>query len=160
MIYKMSKILPLTIAVLLCVVVVQAIIIWWFNATYNPFVVTNAYNKRFDPKEFQFGYYSYIARNEGEFNPALLKMFPPGSDKTYVDQILVKQAHAEAAKNQLSEYHEAGDSDYSYIYGTWQVRFIFDKSNRTKMMKTGKVLHYGTDPLNTFWEEKAHERQQ
>lgn len=84
-------------------------------------------------------------------------MFPLGTDQAFIDQILVKQANANVSINQLSEYHKSGDRDYSYVNGSWQARFIFDANNKKSMMKTGGVLHYGTDPINTLW-EKAREQ--
>ena len=154
-----QTLLSIALAASLLVVAVQGVLLFWFFATYNPYIVTNPDYKQFDPKQFQFSHYNHLARNEHEFNKALLKMFPPGTDKAYVEQILIKQAHATASPVEITKYHDPGDTDYSYIYGSWQVRFIFDSNNKSKMMKTGGVLHYGHDPKSAFWRERGHERE-
>lgn len=143
------------IAILLIIVAVQAIYIWNLHSIYNPGIVTDASRKQFDPKKFQFYHYSHVARNEREFNIALLKMFPAGTDKAYVDKILVEQAQASMMKNQTSRFHKPGQTSYSYIWGTWQVGFIFDENNKTETMMTGQVVHYGTDPKKE-WREKIN----
>jgi hypothetical protein len=152
---KNPLVIKSAIAILLIIVAVQAFVIWTFHYIYNPGVITDARDKRFDPKKFQFTHYSHMARNESEFNIALLKMFPPGTDKAYVEKILVKQAGATVSKNNAGRFHNPGESAYSYIWGNWQVSFVFDENNKTDTMKTGGVLHYGTDRKKE-WREKIN----
>jgi hypothetical protein len=137
------------------VVAGEALVIWWFNAIYNPFVVTDSYNKNFDPKQFQFGHYSHVARNEHQFNPALLRMFPPETDKAYVEEILVKQAGAAVTNNNAGRFHSPGESAYSCIWGNWQISFVFDENDKTDTMMTSLVVPYGTDRKKE-WREKLN----
>lgn len=131
----------------------------YLNWRYLPFVVTNPDDPRFDPKEFRFANYSRFRNNEGDVRGALAKAFPPGTDKSFVDKILIRKADAWVAENQKTQYHDPAHHDYSYVWspsgmGGWVVRFIFDETNKSVMMKTGKRTIYGVDPIQTFWEEK------
>ncbi len=139
------------------IVSLLAILLLAFNVINNSLAVTDPDDPRFDVSKFR--YENYRETND-HFRRKITKIFPIGTDKFYVDKILVKQAGARApSPNDLTEYHNPGDTDYTYIKGSWLVRFIFDNNNKTVMMKMGKPI-YGTDPVETFWKEKGYGRKQ
>lgn len=99
-------------------------------------VATDPDDPRFDAAKFRFSNYSSIKGNESQFNRAILKMLPPGTPKAYFDKILVKQAGARVTRNQTTPHHEAGESDYTYIWspsglGGWLVNVVFDADNKS-----------------------------
>jgi hypothetical protein len=147
-------------ALIAVAVTVLAITLWGFNVIYHPFVVTNPGDPRFDPKQFSFSNYNRHRGNEGEFNKAIAKMFPPGTDKAYVDKILVEQSHAEASQNQNSPDHAPGETDYTYIWGSWLVNVVYDYNNKTvALIINPKRPEYGFNRyLLQFERDKQHER--
>lgn len=143
----------------LIAVAVLGVILWGVYMRY--FIVTNPDEPGFDPKQFRFSNYTRARGNEHDVRKALAKMFPLGTDKVYVDDILMKRAGAWIGNNENTEYHQRGDEDYTYVWspsgmGGWTVRFIYDEDKKTKMMKMGKRSIYGVDPKDKFWEEKGH----
>jgi hypothetical protein len=120
-------------------------------------LVTNPDDPRFDPRQFRFSNYSKPRGNEPEFKKAITKMFPPGTDKAYVDKILVDRAGARVDKNQNSRFHNPTDQDYTYVWspsglGGWLVNFIFDEHNKSRMMRMGITPIYGINP-KAKWRE-------
>lgn len=65
-------------------------------------VVTNPDDPKFDPMKFRFEYYGGKYGNDWDLPAALLRMFPPGTDKSYIDKILVEQADSEAGVDKSS----------------------------------------------------------
>jgi hypothetical protein len=140
--------------------IVLALVLWQLNNRYLPFVVTDPNEAGFDAKQFQFWHYSHHRGNESEFNKAIAKMFPPGTDKNYVDAILVEQGRAEVSQNQLSPDHQPGETDYTYISGSWLVNIVFDSDNKTvALIINPKKPEYGFNRyLLQFERGKQHER--
>lgn len=127
-------------------------------------VVTDPDDPQFDPKEFRLQNYSRSRGNNAQLPKALVKIFPPGTDKTYVEEILVKQGNARVGVNQITEYHNPGDSDYTYIWSPSGlsgklVRFVFDENNKATMMTMGKTPIYGVDAINTLWQKEKERKQ-
>lgn len=72
---------------------------WWAVATYNyETKITDPSDPRFDPMKFSFRDYTKKRGNEWDLPAALLKMSPPGTDKAYVEKILIDVADAEMQK--------------------------------------------------------------
>jgi hypothetical protein len=142
--------------------VALAIFFLGLNMTYQPLAVTNPDDSRFDPRQFRFSNYSHKRGNEPEFNKALLRMFPPGTDRAYVEEILVQQGHAVASLNRNSPDHKPGETDYTYVWGSWLVNFVFDSDNKSVAMITApsRPLYGINRYLLQFEREKQHERRE
>src|SRR5262245_53321186 len=79
---KISKIIiSIAKATGILVGVVLLLFLLLLDDMYRPFTITNSDDPRFDPKTFSFKNYSHFKGNEGEFNKAIAKMFPPGTDR-------------------------------------------------------------------------------
>lgn len=62
-------------------------------------VVTDPDDPKFDPMQFRFEYYNSRSGNEWDLPKALIKMFPPGTNKTYIDKVLIEVAGARSFKD-------------------------------------------------------------
>jgi hypothetical protein len=106
---------------------------------------------RFDAKQFRFSLSSQI--NDGRlFEQVMLKMFPPGTPQSYVEQILVLQGGAECSKQQIPRTDTSGAEYYNCHWpprgiGGWVVVFVYDKFHKSiaLAMNPMKPL-YGVDP--------------
>jgi hypothetical protein len=118
--------------------------------------ITDPDDPNFDPEDFRFENYDQMRsypKGEGwrkdPLTRALVKMFPPGTDRAYVDKILVEQAGALANKNPRAVHLRQGDVGYSYLWpprtvGGWVVSFIY-RNDKSVSMKMGTNLVYGYD---------------
>lgn len=62
-------------------------------------VITDPDDPRFDPMQFRFEYYKSRYANEWDLPRALIKMFPPGTDKSYINKMLVERAGAGVSRS-------------------------------------------------------------
>src|SRR5262245_22998176 len=118
-------------------------------------VIKNPDDPRFDPKEFRFSNYSqkyeYLL-----FDKVMLKMFPPGTDKSYVQQILVRQGGADCSKQQMPPNSDPGEEYYNCHWpprgiGGWVVVVVYNKEHKSMalVMNPKKPL-YGIDPIYAY----------
>ena len=105
-------------------------------------VITDPDDPKFDPMQFRFEYYKDRYGNEWDLPKALIKMFPPGTDKAYIDKILVEQA---GARN-----YEAPEKKRKFVY-RWpsnaslggEIFFIYyDENNRSASFFSSVVRYY------------------
>lgn len=102
---------------------------------------------RFDPMKFRFEDYAGLHTDPEPklLTPALLKMFPPGTEEAYIDKILVEQAGAGKYK------YRGNDKGYRYsryamggLTG-WVVIVIYDD---------GKSVSLRRGPSRNLYEQK------
>jgi hypothetical protein len=87
----------------------------------NPFKITDPNDPKFDPMKFRFEDY----KNDDSLTAALKKVFPVGTEISYVDGILVNSEKANKNTSERGDYHIV-----NYVYMSFkQVNhtFIFDR---------------------------------
>lgn len=102
----------------------------------NPIKITDPYHQWFKPDNFRFEDYMVSKCTEKE---VLAKLFPVGTNKAFVDRILVGAGDAHAAK--LPDHAGKGSNAYSYFYKphhwsnwffphTWNISVTYDDNDR------------------------------
>lgn len=108
----------------ICTLCVVAACIWYgFLAFPAPWKVIDAADPRFDPMKFEFTDYL----SSGKRAQSLTCLFPVGTDKTYVDKILVDIGHAEVKKYERQNkalYHPNEYLYQKYIFREIWARFL------------------------------------
>ncbi len=113
------------------------------NAISDAMKITDPTDPGFNPMEFRFEDYSSKKGNEEDLYKALEVMFPPGTLKGKVDQILVHKAEAIETTN-------PGCNNFSYIkYGFTNisgtvVNIVYDSDVRIKEMHLGMRVVYSS----------------
>jgi len=105
-------------------------------------IVSNPDDPNFDPMKFRFQHYRAKRGNEWELPAALLKMFPPGTDKRYIDEILVGQAGTEsqAVKSRPGRYGYHWPSFASI--GGHAILIDFDENGKSETIFLGSNRLY------------------
>jgi hypothetical protein len=109
------------------------------DATGAPLKAIDPDDPRFEPEQFAFEDYE---GNEHLLPGALKKAFPPGTDKAYVDRILVEAGNTSITKNE-------GEGDYTYLWPkdgsglTGHVLRVFYRDNKTVYLGAGSNALYG-----------------
>jgi hypothetical protein len=82
----------------------------------NPFKITDPYHPRFKPDNFRFEDYVVSTCAEKEI---MAKLFPVGTDKSFVDRVLVNSGGAKASKNN----NHKNEYNYYYVPRHWAAFF-------------------------------------
>lgn len=95
---------------------------------------------RFNPEKFRFEDYAQSGELYELLSAALLIMFPPGTEKEYIEHILVKNAGASARLN------ASGNYTYSLMthggLSGWIINIQYDDENRAiAMYRRGTPLY-------------------
>jgi hypothetical protein len=108
---------------------------------------------KFDPTVFRLENYPPHEDKDMLLPAALMKMFPPGTEKAYIDKILISQAGMKSAKAKSGNYYEylKASADLS----GWDAYIEYDKKNRSSSFYLGIVRLYGK---NAYLEERDTQR--
>jgi hypothetical protein len=127
---------------------------------------------KFDPKEFRFGnYFNNTRDGEMEFLGALLKTFPPGTSKEFIEDIIVNKNRADRGtptKEDIAErlqgylweasYRLPTSKDNSHPARPTTIQVVmligYDENDRSTYMRVGQTRLYGQKTSIEQAEEK------
>ena len=114
-----------------------------------PWKETDPTNPGFNAEKFEYEDYSY-GNLDKDLQPVLLKMFPQGTPKTYVDSILLERGGAKIyydEKRDLYVYRFTGKATLELILTfhrtSSSIVVIYDENDRLKNMKSYNRYLYG-----------------
>ena len=134
-----AKARPVGASILLFVVIPMLLTIFNFSAYYlnKALKPTDASNPNFNPQHFQFEDYFYA----DELYQTLITMFPEGTDKEYIDSILIESAQAEAKdyKDFVRYIHDAKNlfpiTGHCPAGGVWILKMTYNSNNKLEEIK-------------------------